>query len=35
MSGRTWWKVKDNRVGDEKLLVIRSDKRHRKIYRWL
>ena len=34
MSGRTWWKVKD-RVGDEKLLVIRSNKRYRKICKWL
>jgi len=34
-SGRTWRKVEGNRVGDEKLLVVWSDKRHRKIYGWM
>jgi len=27
--------MEDNRVGDKKLLVARSDERYRKIYRWL
>jgi len=28
----TWRKIKDDRVGDEELLVARSNKGHRKIY---
>ena len=30
---RTWRKIKDNRIGDKKLLVAKSNKRYRKICR--
>jgi len=32
-SSRTWGKVENNRAGDKKLLVAKSDKRYWKIYR--
>ena len=34
-SSRTWKEMKNNRVGDKKLLVARSNKKYRKIYIWL
>ena len=34
-SRRTWRKMENSGVGHKKLLVARSDKESRKIYRWI